>query len=181
MGTIYEIREPNLLDYIKQKLTAMQSSGDLARLNAEMQAKTEKGVRNPTPVAGIIHTVKERSWIYDASITVAEDLKDQDGRVFHKAGERVNPLDNVRISKVLIFIDGSDVQQVSWALNKDKEELGHTKIILTNGAIIDLMKKHQHRLYFDQKGSLTSKFGIKQVPAVIKQEGNLLRIHEVVL
>ncbi len=181
MGTIYEIKEPNLLEYIKQKLTGMAANGDLARAQNEMRAKTEKSVRNPLPVPGITHTTEAKSWIYDPSITVENDLKDQNGQIFHKAGEKVNPLDRIKLSKALIFIDGSDEKQMKWALAGDKSEKIHTKIILTNGPIIDLMKKHQIRLYFDQKGLLTGKFGITQVPAIVKQEGNLMRINEVVL
>lgn len=180
-GTIYEIREPDLLSHIEQRLQQMEESGEMADINRQMQEDTRKYVHAPPRVKGISRTKTARSWLYDPSITVNEDLKDQDGRVFHKAGTTVNPLDRIKISKALLFIDGADEEQVNWALRQDKKFAGKTKIILIGGAIIELMKKHQHRFYFDQKGKLTEKFGIKHVPALMKQEGNRMRIHEVVL
>lgn len=33
-------------------------------------------------------------------------------------------------------------------------------------------------VYFDQKGELTSRFGIKHVPALVKGEGKFLKIIE---
>ena len=46
---------------------------------------------------------------------------------------------------------------------------------------LDLMRQWQTRIYFDQGGILTAKFGITQVPAVIVQDGDRLRIEEVKL
>ncbi len=36
-------------------------------------------------------------------------------------------------------------------------------------------------VYYDQQGTLTRRFGIRQVPALVSQEGSRLRIDEVVL
>jgi conjugal transfer pilus assembly protein TraW len=37
------------------------------------------------------------------------------------------------------------------------------------------------RFYFDQNGNLTRKFEIKSVPAIVEQEGKMLKISEVVI
>ena len=49
------------------------------------------------------------------------------------------------------------------------------------GRVIDLMRARKTRFYFDQGGNLTSKFGIKAVPATVEQEGKMLKVKEVVL
>ena len=43
------------------------------------------------------------------------------------------------------------------------------------------MRTRKVRLYFDQGGNLTNKFGIKAVPAVVEQEGKMLKVREVAL
>jgi conjugal transfer pilus assembly protein TraW len=43
------------------------------------------------------------------------------------------------------------------------------------------MRTKKVRLYFDQGGGLTSKFNIKAVPAVVEQEGKMLKVREVAL
>jgi conjugal transfer pilus assembly protein TraW len=35
------------------------------------------------------------------------------------------------------------------------------------------------RVYFDQGGALVRKFGISQVPAIVSQEGRMLKVNEV--
>jgi len=178
-GTLYEISEPDLLASINDKLVSMQESGEMDAVNSQMQKDTKAYVMNPPRVEGVITAIKPRSWLYNPSITVQEDIKDADGKLIHGAGKKVNPLESLRLTKSLVFIDGSNEDQVTWAIDIHKNE--KTKIIFVDGAVIELMAKHKVRFYFDQKGTLTSKFGIKQVPAIIRQEGTLLRIKEVVL
>jgi len=178
-GKLYEIDEPDLLASINDKLVSMQASGELAAANSQMQQDTKSYVMSPPRVEGIITAIKPRIWTLDPSIKVHEDIKDADGRLIQKAGTRVNPLESLRLSKFLLFIDGSDEKQIAWAIDIHKKE--KTKIIFIGGEVIRLMDEHKIRFYFDQKGKLTSRLGIKQVPAKVQQEGNLLRIEEVVL
>ena len=49
------------------------------------------------------------------------------------------------------------------------------------GAPLELMKARQRRFYFDQGGKLTQKFGIKAVPARVRQSGRMLEISEIAL
>jgi len=55
------------------------------------------------------------------------------------------------------------------------------KIILINGSPLELQKKYKLWVYFDQSGILTTKFGIKHVPATVSQEGKRLKIREIKL
>ena len=180
-GTVYEISEQDLLEFIKQKLTAMQDSGELAKQQQYMKEKAIESIKHPKSLPTITKATEDKEWTYDPSITLQEDLKDQDGRVFYKAGTKANPLEYTSMTNQLLFIDGNDEEQVAWAMKITKELNGKTKIILVGGAIMDLMDKHQVRMYFDQKGQLTSKFSITHVPALVKQQGLLLLVQEVKL
>ena len=55
---------------------------------------------------------------------------------------------------------------------------GKVKPILTGGSYLDLMKAWQLPVYYDQLGLLTQRLGIRQVPALVSQEGKRLRIDE---
>jgi conjugal transfer pilus assembly protein TraW len=70
----------------------------------------------------------------------------------------------------LIFIDGDDESQVQWAISQT------SKIILINGAPLELEKLHNQLFYFDQGAVLTSKFGIEEVPAKVSQQGKKLLV-----
>jgi conjugal transfer pilus assembly protein TraW len=141
-----------------------------------MLEKAEKGIRRPAPVTGITKAIESREFFYNPSITVPFDLKDHKRRIFHKKGTRINPLTYRSLRQSLILIDGDDEKQVAWAFRHIK-----AKIILTSGSPFDLMESWNGPVYFDQGGRLTSKLGIRHVPAVVTQEGLQLKILEVML
>jgi len=184
-GTVYPIVEQDFLKEIMGKLKEMEQSGKLAKFQKGIKNQMVDSVNKPKPVAGITATKFAKSWLFDPAVFLDKDLADQNGKVFYKAGTKVNPLDHISLTRTLIFIDGDDEAQVKWALKQDKINKGkhgkNTKIILVKGAIIDLMKQTKTHLYFDQNGTLTKKFSIEHTPATVEQEGKKLRIKEVLL
>ena len=85
----------------------------------------------------------------------------------------------MRLRSSLVFLDGDDPAQIAWA----SQRYGTTsaKLILVRGAPLALMKARQRRFYFDQGGTLVKHFGIRAVPAVVEQQGRVLRVSEVPL
>jgi conjugal transfer pilus assembly protein TraW len=94
------------------------------------------------------------------------------------AGTRKNPLEVVSLSKRLLFFDARDPRQVARARELIASYGGKVKPILTGGSYLDLMKAWRVAVYFDQQGTLTRRFGIRQVPALVSQEGQRLRVDE---
>lgn len=180
-GVFYEITEKNLLEEIQEKLQEAKKDGRLEKFQNSVKDKMFDQVNNPKPVNGIHKATSNREWLYDPSISLNEDLKDQNGKVFYRAGTKVNPLDKISLTKALLFIDGSDEEQVKWAIKYYQQRKAKAKIILIKGKVIELMKKNKVRLYFDQTGVLVNKFSIRAVPALVEQEGKMLRVKEVAL
>ncbi len=181
LGTIYEIRERDFLLEIQEKLEAAKKDGRLDKFQNTVKDNMMKSIERPKELSQITKAHNSRSWLFDPSISLDHDLRDQNGRVFYLANTKVNPLEKISLSKTLIFIDGDDEEQVKFALQKNKERGHKTRIILVKGPIIKLMKKHKIRFYFDQNSKLTNKFQIKYVPATVEQEGKNLKISEVAL
>jgi conjugal transfer pilus assembly protein TraW len=175
VGTVFPIIEPDMLQVIENKLNHLQASGQIDAMNQRLVASTRSKVNRPDPVAGIELAVKARSWLYDPSTVIDHDIKDHKGTIIAVAGTRVNPLDHIAVRAPLVFIDGDDAAQVAWALKKYDDS---AKLILVRGAPLELMTKRQRRFYFDQAGSLTTKFGITRVPSVVEQAGKSMRITE---
>jgi conjugal transfer pilus assembly protein TraW len=90
-------------------------------------------------------------------------------------GAHIAPLEHVSWGQPLVFIDGQDDAQVAWALKQNAE------IVLVQGSPVTLSEKHSKWFYFDQAGVLTKKFGITQVPAIVSQEAQRLKIEEIFL
>lgn len=178
-GHTYEVVEPNLLKQIESRLVSMEKSGDLAKHNEILKERVKESLMRPKPVSGVGRAQEERVFYYDPSLTVPYDMKDHLGQTFHPAGTRVNPMAYRTLSKILIFINGDDKEQVDWVLSNF--DLMQCKIILISGSPYDLMDQIDHPVFFDQEGRLTHKFSIKAVPALVEQEGLQLRISEVVI
>lgn len=180
-GETRPIIETDILADIAGRLRVFERSGKLETLNREFAARARKRIERPQPVAGLTRTERPRSWLFDPSITVPQDFADHEGRVFARAGERINPLDRMPVfDRELVFLDGDDPAQVAWGLKRLKAGgLGRVYLVLTGGAPLELMRRYKVPLYFDQSGVLVERFGLRQVPAVVVREGEALRISEV--
>ena len=176
-GTVFPVIERDLLEQIHSRLTQMERSGETARLNEDLKRRTIARVNRPDPVAGIVRASEARRWQFDPTITLAADIRGAKGELIHAAGTRVNPLDSVGLRADLLFLDGDDPDQLTWALKQD----ANAKLILMKGAPLELMKAQQRRFYFDQGGKLTERFGIRSVPARVRQQGRLLEVSEIAL
>lgn len=87
-----------------------------------------------------------------------------EGRVFARQGEVMNPLQYVPFNQTLYFINGDDPAQVAWMKRQTPPTL-ESKIILVQGSIPEMQKSLDSRVYFDQNGVLCQRLGIDQVPA----------------
>jgi conjugal transfer pilus assembly protein TraW len=175
-GTLWPVIEPDLLQQIEARLKHLEASGETARLNERLKQRTIARVNRPEPVAGITEAVTLRSWQFDPSISAERDIADQNGRIIIARGTRVNPLDTVSLRAPLVFLDGDDPAQLAWASARYGKT--NAKLILVRGAPLALMKARQRLFYFDQGGALVKHFGIRAVPAVVEQQGRVLRITE---
>lgn len=81
----------------------------------------------------------------------------------------------------LLFFDARDPRQVQRARELIDTYQGRVKPILVGGSYLDLMKAWNRQVFYDQEGALVRKLGITAVPAIVSQEGNRLRIDEVVV
>lgn len=181
IGKTYPISEQDFLEYIQKKLTLFKKNGKLTALQKSMKKRAINSIKNPKAVPGIRTATTNRTYYFDPTIRVSQDIRDNFGRIIHPKGRRINPLDTLSMNTILVFVKGEDPRQMRWALAFQKKAKRLVKIVLVSGPVIDLMKKHKTRLYFDQKGKLTQRFSIQQVPARVYQEGKRLRIDELVI
>lgn len=181
IGPTYEISEPHLLQMIEQRLRQKERSGELKRLEAKARARGIETVEHPPPVAGLHSTETARTFYFDPSFTLDRNILGPKGELLFAAGLRKNPLEVVSLSRYLLFFDARDRRQVVRAQQLIAFYQGRVKPILVGGSYLDLMKSWRIPVYYDQQGRLTRRLGIKQVPALVSQEGLRLRIDELVV
>ncbi len=179
IGSVYTIAETDLLTVIQQRLNTLKATGQIKRINDAFKARSLARINTPPAVIGITPTQTPTHRLFDPSVTLDHDIVDQHGVLLASAGTVINPLKTVTLQDALLFIDGSDPREITWALTHDRQRHGRTKIILIKGPVIHLMQRTHHRLYFDQDGLLVHHFGITHVPAIVYQQGLMLAIDEV--
>jgi len=174
-GAVFEIAETSLLQVIRDRLKAAQGSGKLEALQDQVKGRIVKGIENPVPVENVKRTSMRRRYAYDPSLIIDEDIKDHKGNVLARKGQKINPLKYMSWGRPMLFIQGRDEDQVKLlAQDKYKDAI----VTLVDGTPFALEKELQRPIYYDQAGILTRKFKIKQVPAIITQQGDHLVIDE---
>lgn len=181
IGPTYPIAEQNLLEHITAKLKEKERSGELAKLQQQARARATATVTNPPAVQGLKAAETARTFYFDPSVQLPQNVLDERGRVLFAAGTVKNPLDVISMSKHLLFFDGRDARQVKRARELIDLYRGRVKPILVGGSYLNLMKSWQIPVYYDQQGLLVRKLGITAVPAIVSQEGKRLRVDELAL
>ena len=171
-GNSFAITEQGFTQVMKERLHEV----DITAHQEKIKERAEKQIKEPIKVAGLIKTAKARTFYWDPSYMVPEDIKLANGEILHNAGKIINPLEHFNIEYSLYFINGNDEEQVKWFKDNGRED---DHLILVEGRPIELEDKLNRAVYFDQFGELIKKVRIKQVPAVMKQEGLMMRVDEV--
>ena len=179
VGQTYEIAEPDMLEGFYSKLRQAEANGKMAEVEAEMKQRFIDHANRPKGIT-LPRAEEHRVYYYDPSTVLTQDIVDHEGKVLWPSGTRVNPLDYVAMSQQWLFFNGDDPEQVAWAQDYLQRYPNQVRPILIQGAVLELSKAWDTRLYFDQHGTYVEKFGIKRVPAILSQEGKKLRIDEVV-
>lgn len=178
IGPVYPIAEPNLLQVIQTNLTKAQSDGRLKRLQEDATRRVRAHIETPPAVAGLTPTRIPRHFHWDPSIAITAPVLDAEGNTVIAAGTQVNPLKTVSLSKRLVFLDGRETAQVR-AVESHLKRGEKLLPILIGGSPTQLAHRWRRLVFFDQGAHLTGRFGITQIPAVVRQDGLRLRVDEV--
>jgi conjugal transfer pilus assembly protein TraW len=179
VGPTYDIAEPDLIELIQSSLHRMEKSGELAEKQSEYRDRVIGAIENPKPVSGLKATATRRTFYIDPTLVLDRDIRSADGAILFGRGLKVNPLDHVSLRERLIFFDGRNRRQVSFAKQVLRNLNGTAKPIMVAGEPLNLMREWKRRIFYDQGGALVRRFGIRQVPAVVTQDGKRLRVDEV--
>ena len=166
-GHTFPILEQDILKVIEKKLANI----DIDKFNKEIQNKTKEYIERPKAVLGIKKAKERKVFYFDPSYKVPENIYDHNNNLLHASGKIINPLEHTALQNSMIFIDGDDEEHVELALNISKQKESKLKVILVKGSPLKVQRKHKIWIYFDQAGFITTKFGIKEVPALVEQEG----------
>lgn len=178
-GHVYPIQEASMLDAIQEKLQAWAAAEKLAGMEDEYRARVIASIHHPSRLA-IPKALHSGSHYFDPTIISTKDIRGVEGELVMPQGQAINPLDQMPLTKSLLFIDGEDGAQVAW-LQKQLVLEPRAVPILVAGSWLELRQRMQRPVYFDQQGFMTGRLGVKAVPSRVYQEDRRIRIDEVAL
>lgn len=189
-GASFKITEEPFIQMMKNRMEKI----DIESEKDKIQKRAKYKVENPDPVKDIKPATKDRIFYFDPSYTLDKDAVLPCGKILHKAGTRVNPLEYMDLNRRMFFVDGRNNEQIEWLKERLKERLKtpsskaknqiiEDRVILVGGSVFklkeELGEQHADKVYYDQGGELSIKFGIKASPAIVMQEGLSLKIQEI--
>jgi conjugal transfer pilus assembly protein TraW len=185
-GQTFKVIEEPFIQMMKNRMEQV----DMEAEKEKIQTRAKHKVENPTPVQRINPATKDRIFYFDPSYTLDKDAVLPCGKILHKAGATVNPLEHIELNRRMFFVDGRNHEQVEWLKiqlqtpsPKINNQIIEDRVILVGGSVFKLKEElgetHADKVYFDQSGELTIKFGIKASPAIVVQEGLQLKIEEI--
>jgi conjugal transfer pilus assembly protein TraW len=176
VGTVFPIKERNIMEVLQEKIASPMGKKLLHDFETRLKEAGDSKHYLPTPNTTLTPTTEHRTYLFNPSMSLDRDLADHNGTRFYQAGTKVNPLNQIILSKEYLFIDGDRSRQVAFALAYKKTK--PAMIILVRGDPMRLMRASGVQVFFDQEEAMAKRFQLTHVPCSMAQEGVYLRITE---
>lgn len=174
-GSVWPVKERNMAKLLQQKAAMLNTK----EIQEQWRDRARQYYDRPNIVA-LQRATESTHHEYAPIAHVYQDIKDNDGRLIAQAGTSINVLKGMPFyHPQLYFFNADDRMQMEYA--KHIKVTSNTKLILVAGSILDAQNVLNQKVYFDQGGKLSSTFGIKQVPAHVYRQGDVLRVHEILI
>ncbi len=172
-GRLYEIREEDMLSYVRRKAGEI----DMQALRESMERKLEESYAQHSLVSlDVPSATEERVRYVDPSVKVRNPLYDHTGKMIFPAGT-VNPLDHVSLSKSILVLREDQVKRALEETDKREEKL----ILLLTDGDIQRASSLADRMVYKATPFMLRRLGIEKVPSLVEQQGRELRVREMVL
>ena len=193
-GHVYDIVEQNMLDFIHDRLLYLKQTGALDKMESDTKARVKASILRPRPV-NLTTTTVPKVFYYTPTYTLPNDVYDDKGKLLYHKGTTFNAMDSSTYPEPLrkyhfalpkwqghlIFFNGDDLQQVNW-LNKQLQAMNanheYYKLVMTRGNLKDTVSAVNTRVYFDQYGKISGRFGVTHVPSMVSQTDMQFKIQE---
>ena len=94
-------------------------------------------------------------------------------------GQRINPLEHVRLQQTLIVLNGKDSSQVAWFNKSPLSEKVSVMVLLTDGSWKEVSEKTGNRPIDFLMKDIKERFDLKAVPSIVTQIGKRIQVKEI--
>jgi conjugal transfer pilus assembly protein TraW len=175
-GATYPVVEKDAVDEIKE--TAGKTDWG-KHFNEKKIEEAVTGYR-PERIARLPRATQDRTFRVDMRYTLDFDIPDGKGGILYPKGYTFNPLDYVELPNVLVVIDASDKEQVTWLRSSQYVKDYTTMLLITDGGFWDLSHNLNRPVFYAAR-QIVERLQLKAVPSVIRQSGRYMEIQEIAI
>jgi conjugal transfer pilus assembly protein TraW len=172
-GAVYPIIEPDALEEIRARAAQV----DWKKVfNREKMTRKVREYR-PDNLVKLPAASHSRTFLTDMSHTLDMDIPDGKGGVLYPKGYTFNPLDYIKLTRILVIINGNDKKQVEWFRTSPWNKDLNAMLLLTEGGYFKLGDRLKRPVFYADRLMVT-KLGLKAVPSVAVQKGRMMEVRE---
>jgi len=175
-GTIYEIKEPNMLAII----TLQMQKVDWKKVNKKIAEDQKKKLHN-MPYADLKLAKKDRFRLVDPTIVLKANITAPtlDGRtvILGRKGQKLNPLKYAHPRTKMFFFDPSNEDQLKLALDAESKHPNQVYLVAIGGDIAKLADKLNKPIFYAYPW-IVEKFQLKSYPVLVGVKGMNIALGE---
>lgn len=168
-GVTYPIREKDMLDVIRQRLSEV----DLQKLEENLQSALKEEVKTfrlRDAVGGLPAAATERQYRVDLSYTVPQDIQDAYGNIIYPKGHKLNPLtvlaeQGISYPLMLLILNGEREAELEW-FTQSRFNNHRVKVLITDGYPYQLAERLQRPVYH-LTAAIQERFRIEETPSMV--------------
>lgn len=169
LGETFPIAEPDTLEEIRSAAGKRDWRQWMQRDPAEYSA-----FRSVT----LPRATRDDSRLFDPTYSIPRDIVDDKGRLFFAKGTKVNVYERIRLPGRYIVIS-PEPADYRW-LDEVAKPTSSDKLLLASGNVLKVRQTTGREVYL-LDAHFTERLGLKAVPAIVSQEGTMLRVNEYTL
>lgn len=172
LGKTYKIKEKDALLEIEERAKSVdwQKTFNEERLNAIKRYQPKDLTRLP-------RATETHAYFVDMTYTLDMDVPDGKGGILYPKGYTFNPLDYVTYPGVIVVIDASDSDQIAWFERSPYAAGIQTRLLICDGSHYDAAQVFRRPVFYLNE-KIASRFQLKAVPSVIRQNGDKMEVRQ---
>jgi conjugal transfer pilus assembly protein TraW len=168
-GVTYPIREKDMLDVIRQRLSEV----DLQKLQEDIQSSLKEEVKTfrlRDAVNGLPPAAEERQYRVDLTYTVPQDIQDAYGNIIYPKGHKLNPLtvlagQGISYPLMLLVLNGEREAELEW-FSRSSFNNHRVKVLITDGYPYQLAERLKRPVYH-LTAAIRERFRIEETPSLV--------------
>ncbi len=171
VGRTYDIAE-------KDALEDFQDEAEKIDWQKLIQEKQEENVKKyqPKDLKKLPRATEAQTYLVDMTYELEMDIPDGKGGILYPKGYQFNPLQYMPVySGIIVVINPTDEDQIEWFEKSEYAKNFRTRLIITDGAHLDVSKRLNRPIYYLNK-IIANRFHIVEVPSVVQQNGYYMEV-----